>query len=270
MPLLDNINRVLNIGALIVIMVTFMRAHRQLHSLDILDYMVLFLKHRQTIYDEMWKNPQLRQRQLLSTAVSLLISAFWLFGSLQRLAQAWTFPNLSNTLLTLGLLIWLTYSNWQNTRLMRDNRWLTWNNHYQRRHFQAVMEIFKTKLAEWQPLISTEDDQRDWQRFADIFQKITAQAAKDRDGAMLSDAMYQMFDDKLLLHPGVNPLSVHEKDLLSHYVGFWDAGPFNDYNISMIEDMDDQERCIMTKVLNVTVGIMGAGLIFIALWQIVL
>ncbi|WP_054778049.1 hypothetical protein [Lacticaseibacillus saniviri] len=137
MPLLDNINRVLNIGALIVIMVTFMCAYRQ----------------------------------LLSTAVSLLISAFWLFGSLQRLAQAWTFPNLSNTLLTLGLLIWPTYSNWQNTRLMRDNRWLTWNNHYQRRHFPAVMEIFKTKLTEWQPLISTEDDQRDWQRFADTFQK---------------------------------------------------------------------------------------------------
>lgn len=38
----------------------------------------------------------------------------------------------------------------------------------------------------------------------------------------------------------------------------------------MVEDMDDQERRIMTKVLNVTVGIMGAGLIFIALWQIVL
>jgi hypothetical protein len=44
--------------------------------------------------------------------------------------------------------------------------------------------------------------------------------------------------------------------------------PYNDYSLSMIEEMDDQERRIVTKVLNVTMAMMGLGLVLLAIRQI--
>lgn len=44
--------------------------------------------------------------------------------------------------------------------------------------------------------------------------------------------------------------------------------PYNDYNLSMIEELDDQERRIVTKVLNITMTMMGLGLVLLAIRQI--
>lgn len=85
---------------------------------------------------------------------------------------------------------------------------------------------------------------------------------------MLSDDMYALFDDQLLLHTDSRPLTGREKKLLSYYVGYWDAEPYNDYNLSMIEELDDQERRIVTKVLNIMMAMMGLGLVLLAIRQI--
>ena len=52
------------------------------------------------------------------------------------------------------------------------------------------------------------------------------------------------------------------------YNGYNDYNDYNDYNLSMIEELDDQERRIVTKVLNITMAMMGLGLVLLAIRQI--
>ena len=63
---IDTINRVINMVSLVILLLYIVKTYRQVRSLDFLDYFVLYLKHRQTIYAEMQRNPQMRQKQLLS------------------------------------------------------------------------------------------------------------------------------------------------------------------------------------------------------------
>lgn len=50
---IDTINRVINMVSLVILLFYIVKTYRQVRSLDFLDYFVLYLKHRQTIYDEM-------------------------------------------------------------------------------------------------------------------------------------------------------------------------------------------------------------------------
>ena len=179
---------------------------------------------------------------------------------------AWNFGNLINALIVLWLFGYFFYQTWQNKYLNEQNRYLTFANHFQRKHFNAVMAIFKRKLTAW----SAEDDEdaQARERFQRLFDRVSEQARRHRKTAMLSDDMYALFDDQLLLRADSKPLTGREKKLLSYYVGYWDAGPYNDYSLSMIEEMDDQERRIVTKVLNVTMAMMGLGLVLLAIRQI--
>lgn len=113
-----------------------------------------------------------------------------------------------------------------------------------------------------------DEDAREQERFRRLYAQVEEQARQDRKAAMLSDDMYALFDDQLLLHDA-EPLTNREKRLLSYYVGYWDAGPYNDYSLSMIEDMDERERRITSKVLNVVMTVMAAGLVLLAIRQIV-
>lgn len=248
---IDTINRVINMVSLVILLFYIVKTYRQVRSLDFLDYFVLYLKHRQTIYAEMQRNPQMRQKQLLSLFVSLMILTFWVIGSLEKLMTAWNLGNLINALIVLWLFGYFLYQTWQTKYLNEQNRYLTFANHFQQQHFNDVMAIFQRKLTAW----SAEDDE-------------DAQARRQRKAAMLSDDMYALFDDQLLLRVDSKPLTGREKKLLSYYVGYWDAGPYNDYSLSMIEEMDDQERRIVTKVLNVTMAMMGLGLVLLAIRQI--
>ena len=76
MSAIDTINRVINMVSLVILLIYIVKVYRQVRSLDFLDYFVMYLKHRQTIYAEMQRNPQLRQKQLLSLFVSLMILTF--------------------------------------------------------------------------------------------------------------------------------------------------------------------------------------------------
>ena len=152
---IDTINRVINMVSLVILLFYIVKTYRQVRSLDFLDYFVLYLKHRQTIYDEMQRNPQMRQKQLLSLFVSLMILTFWVIGSLEKLMTAWNFGNLINALIVLWLFGYFFYQTWQTKHLNEQNRYLTFANHFQRQHFNAVMAIFKRKLTAW----SAEDDE---------------------------------------------------------------------------------------------------------------
>lgn len=138
---IDTINRVINMVSLVILLFYIVKTYRQVRSLDFLDYFVLYLKHRQTIYAEM------RQKQLLSLFVSLMILTFWVIGSLEKLMTAWNLGNLINALIVLWLFGYFLYQTWQNKYLNEQNRYLTFANHFQRKHFNAVMAIFKRKLA---------------------------------------------------------------------------------------------------------------------------
>ncbi|MCT4384115.1 hypothetical protein [Lacticaseibacillus paracasei] len=263
---IDTINRVINMVSLVILLFYIVKTYRQVRSLDFLDYFVLYLKNRQTIYDEMQRNPQMRQKQLLSLFVSLMILTFWVIGSLEKLMTAWNLGNLINALIVLWLFGYFLYQTWQNKYLNEQNRYLTFANHFQRKHFNAVMAIFKRKLTAW----SAEDDEDALarKRFQRLFDRVSEQAGRHRKAAMLSVDMYALFDDQLLLRADSKPLTGREKKLLSYYVGYWDAEPYNDYNLSMIEELDDQERRIVTKVMNITMAMMGLGLVLLAIRQI--
>lgn len=263
---IDTINRVINMVSLVILLFYIVKTYRQVRSLNFLDYFVLYLKHRQTIYAEMQRNPQMRQKQLLSLFVSLMILTFWVIGSLEKLMTAWNLGNLINAVIVLWLFGYFLYQTWQTKYLNEQNRYLTFANHFQRKHFNAVMAIFKRKLAAW----SAEDDEDALarERFQRLFERVSEQARRHRKTAMLSDDMYALFDDQLLLRADSKPLTGREKKLLSYYVGYWDAEPYNDYNLSMIEELDDQERRIVTKVLNITMTMMGLGLVLLAIRQI--
>lgn len=83
MAQIDAINQVINLVSLVVLLFAIVKTYRQVRSLNLLDYIIMYLKYRQTIYEEMQKNPQIRQKQLLSIAVTLLIATFWVISSLQ-------------------------------------------------------------------------------------------------------------------------------------------------------------------------------------------
>ncbi|QXJ67296.1 hypothetical protein [Lacticaseibacillus paracasei] len=263
---IDTINRVINMISLAILLLYIVKTYRQVRSLNFLDYFVLYLKHRKTIYAEMQRNPQMRQKQLLSLFVSLMILTFWVIGSLEKLMTAWNFGNLINALIVLWLFGYFLYQTWQNKYLNEQNRYLTFANHFQRKHFNAVMAIFKRKLTARSA--ENDEDMQARERFQRLFDQVSEQARRHRKAAMLSDDMYALFDDQLLLRADSKPLTGREKKLLSYYVGYWDAEPYNDYNLSMIEEMDDQERRIVTKVLNITMAMMGFGLVLLAIRQI--
>ena len=61
---IDTINRVINMVSLVILLFYIVKTYRQVRSLYFLDYFVLYLKHRQTIYTEMQRNPQMRKKQL--------------------------------------------------------------------------------------------------------------------------------------------------------------------------------------------------------------
>ena len=146
---IDTINRVINMVSLVILLFYIVKTYRQVCSLDFLDYFVLYLKHRQTIYDEMQRNPQMRQKQLLSLFVSLMILTFWVIGSLEKLMTAWNLGNLINALIVLWLFGYFFYQTWQNKYLNEQNRYLTFANHFQQQHFNDVMAIFQRKLTAW-------------------------------------------------------------------------------------------------------------------------
>lgn len=267
MSAIDTINRVINMVSLVILLFYIVKVYRQVRSLDFLDYFVMYLKHRQTIYAEMQRNPQLRQKQLLSLFVSLMILTFWVIGSLEKLLTAWNLGNFINALMTLWLFAFFIYQTWQTKYLNEQNRYLSLGNRYQRKHFDDVMAIFHRKLVEWVPV--NDEDARVLARFRRLYARVEEQARRDRKAAMLSDDVYALFDDQLLLRDDGEPLTNREKRLLSYYVGYWDAGPYNDYSLSMIEDMDERERRITSKVLNVVMTVTAAGLVLLAIRQIV-
>ncbi|WP_424320435.1 hypothetical protein ACPD8N_06635 [Lacticaseibacillus chiayiensis] len=267
MAQIDAINRVINLVSLVVLLFAIVKVYRQVRSLNLLDYLIMYLKYRQTIYEEMQKNPQIRQKQLLSIGITMLIATFWVISSLQHLLADWNFSNLFNVITTFGLLFLFLFQTWQTKHLNEDNRYLTFAYNYQRRHFDDVIQIFEKKLAEWTP--QDDADQREWDRFHEILERVKAEAERNRRAAMFSDDLYALFDDKLLLHEGTEPLTFREKGILSYYVGYWDAGPYNDYTLGMLEDMDDRERKVVTRVFNVTMGLMAAGLVWVAVRQVV-
>ncbi len=147
MAQIDAINQVINLVSLVVLLFAIVKTYRQVRSLNLLDYIIMYLKYRQTIYEEMQKNPQIRQKQLLSIAVTLLIATFWVISSLQHLMAQWNFSNLLNAITTLGLLGLFLFQTWQTKHLNENNRYLTFANHYQRRHFDDVLHIFQKKLG---------------------------------------------------------------------------------------------------------------------------
>ncbi|ARY92055.1 MULTISPECIES: hypothetical protein [Lacticaseibacillus] len=267
MAQIDAINQVINLVSLVVLLFAIVKTYRQVRSLNLLDYIIMYLKYRQTIYEEMQKNLQIRQKQLLSIAITLLIATFWVISSLQHLLAQWNFSNLLNALTTLGLLGLFLFQTWQTKHLNEDNRYLTFANHYQHRHFDDVLHIFQKKLDEWIP--QDDADQRERHRFHELLERVKAEAEHNRRAAMFSDDLYALFDDKLLLHDGSEPLTFREKGILSYYVGYWDAGPYNDYTLGMLEDMDERERRIASRVVNVSMGLMAAGLIWVAVRQVV-
>ncbi|MEE1524267.1 MAG: hypothetical protein UHK99_05180, partial [Lacticaseibacillus paracasei] len=175
---IDTINRVINMVSLVILLFYIVKTYRQVRSLDFLDYFVLYLKHRQTIYDEMQRNPQMRQKQLLSLFVSLMILTFWVIGSLEKLLTAWNLGNLINALIVLWLFGYFLYQTWQNKYLNEQNRYLTFANHFQWKHFNAVMAIFKRKLTAW----SAEDDEdaQARERFQRLFDRISEQVRRHR------------------------------------------------------------------------------------------
>ena len=117
MSAIDTINRVINMVSLVILLIYIVKVYRQVRSLDFLDYFVMYLKHRQTIYAEMQRNPQLRQKQLLSLFVSLMILTFWVIGSFEKLLTAWNLGNFINALMTLWLFAFFIYQTWQTKYL---------------------------------------------------------------------------------------------------------------------------------------------------------
>ena len=214
MSAIDTINRVINMVSLVILLIYIVKVYRQVRSLDFLDYFVMYLKHRQTIYAEMQRNPQLRQKQLLSLFVSLMILTFWVIGSFEKLLTAWNLGNFINALMTLWLFAFFIYQTWQTKYLNEQNRYLSLGNRYQRKHFDDVMAIFRRKLVAWVPV--NDEDERELARFRRLYAWVKEQARRDRKAAMLSDDMYALFDDQLLLRDDGEPLTNREKRLLSY------------------------------------------------------
>lgn len=53
MAQIDAINQVINLVSLVVLLFAIVKTYRQVRSLNLLDYIIMYLKYRQTIYEEM-------------------------------------------------------------------------------------------------------------------------------------------------------------------------------------------------------------------------
>ncbi|WP_270229761.1 hypothetical protein [Lacticaseibacillus paracasei] len=267
MSTFNTLNRIINIALLFLLLIYIARIYYQVRSLHMLDYIRLCMKHRQTIYAEMQRNPQIRRKHLVVVAGSLMILTFWVINGLQQLVNDLSLGNVLNLLITVGLFVVFLYQTWHDKQLNDSNRFLTIANNYQERHFDEVMAIFNQKLATWTP--TDKDDKQLLNHFQRLFDQTREQDNKDVKTAKLSDDMYALFDDRLVLRGDSKPLTLHEKKVLSYYVGYWDAGPYNDYNLRLIEKLNEEERQQMTKVFNSLFAAATLALVFVAIRQIV-
>lgn len=266
MSTFNTLNRIVNIASLFLLLIYIARIYYQVRSLNMLDYVRLYMKRRQTVYAKMQRNPQIRRKHLVVVAVSLMILTFWVIGSLRQAVNDLSLSNFVNLLITVGLFVGFLYQTWHDKQLNESNRFLTIGNNYQERHFDEVMAIFNQKLAAWTP--TDKDDKQLRDHSQGLFDQAREQDNEDVKTAKLSDEMHALFDDRLILRDDSKPLTLHEKKVLSYYVGYWDAGPYNDYNLRLIEELNEEERQQMTKVFNSLFAAAALALVFVVIRQI--